>query len=47
MWHYIDKLEYTFSSTVSRMDTRDWIVFLGVVVVLGILCMRGYGSRRY
>jgi hypothetical protein len=46
MWHCINQLERMLSSTISRLDTRDWLVFLAVVVAVGIFCMRGYGSRK-
>lgn len=32
-------------SLIHRLDTTGWAIVAVVVVGLGVLCMRGYGSR--
>lgn len=31
--------------TVDSMDTQEWMLALIAVIVVGFLCMRGFGSR--
>ena len=41
-------MEYFLSETlrtVDRMGPTEWVVALGVVIVIGVVCMRGFGSR--
>ena len=30
----------------THFDYRHWVVFTGICVVIGVLCMRGFGSRK-
>lgn len=30
---------------VEHMDAQEWIVFAAVGVIIGVVCMRGFGSR--
>ena len=30
---------------VEHMDTQEWVLALMAVVVVGLVCMRGFGSR--
>ena len=30
---------------VENMDAQEWIVFAAVAIIVGVLCMRGFGSR--
>ena len=30
----------------THFDYRHWVVFTSICVVLGVLCMRGFGSRK-
>jgi hypothetical protein len=30
---------------IEQMDTQDWLLALLAVVVVGLFCMRGFGSR--
>ena len=32
--------------TPTHFDQRHWIFFTAICVVLGCLCMRGFGSRK-
>jgi len=34
-----------FSDTVISFDMRDWILIAVVMVVIGVLCMKGNGKR--
>ena len=35
----------TFNHTVANMGSREWSVVMGLTVVWGIFCMRGFGKR--
>jgi len=30
---------------IDRMDMQDWVVVLFIMILVGWICMRGYGSR--
>ncbi len=30
---------------ITRLNHQEWFVLLGIVAVLGFLCMRGFGSN--
>lgn len=30
---------------VDRMGTQQWLLVLAAVIVIGVLCLRGFGSR--
>ena len=30
---------------INHMDTQDWAAALVAVVIVGLICMRGFGSR--
>lgn len=30
---------------IYRMDTQEWLIALAAVVVIGLFCLRGFGSR--
>jgi len=32
---------------INRLDRQQWFVVLCVALVLGALCLRGFGSRNY
>ncbi len=32
--------------TPTHFDRQHWIVFTAICVVIGCLCMRGFGSRK-
>jgi len=38
---YLDQL----TRYVSRMDFQQWLLVLVGVIVVGLVCLRGYGSR--
>ena len=29
----------------SRMGPQEWVLVLAAMIVVGLICMRGYGSR--
>jgi len=41
MW----QLYYSLMHSVRRFDQNDWMFVFLFVVVVGIFCMRGFGSR--
>jgi hypothetical protein len=30
---------------VEQMNAQEWVVFAAVGIIIGVLCMRGFGSR--
>jgi len=28
-----------------RLDPQQWVLVLAVVIIIGLICMRGFGSR--
>ena len=34
-----------FMQSVDRLSLQNWLLVFAVVVVIGVICMRGYGSR--
>jgi len=30
---------------VDRMDTQEWLLLLVGVIIVGVFCLRGFGSR--
>jgi hypothetical protein len=43
VWHYIDLV----TRHASHMERQHWLIVSVVVLGLGMLCMRGFGSRNY
>jgi hypothetical protein len=41
VWHYIDLV----TRQASHLDRQHWVLLSVVVLGLGMLCMRGFGSR--
>jgi hypothetical protein len=29
-----------------RLNPQQWLLVLGAVIIIGLLCMRGFGSRK-
>ena len=46
MWRIIHDIQREFLDFAYRMDTLEWGVFLLVVVGIGAMCMRGFGSWK-
>jgi uncharacterized membrane protein len=51
-WGFTTKLVDWFQSLLhetwnwlNRLNYQEWFLLLGIVAVLGFLCMRGFGSR--
>lgn len=32
---------------IDRLGPTEWVVVLGVVIVIGLVCMKGFGSRSH
>ena len=30
---------------IDRLGPTEWVLVLGVVIVIGLVCMKGFGSR--
>ena len=51
-WGFIARFDDWFQSLLrstwnwfNSLDYQEWFLLLGIVAVLGFLCMRGFGSR--
>lgn len=42
---YVDRISGRMSGILGRMDLNDWLILACFVVVFGLLCLRGFGSR--
>jgi hypothetical protein len=42
VWHYLDVV----SRSASQLDRQHWVILSVLVLVLGLVCMRGFGSRN-
>ena len=45
MWSKLDMMADELRMAVERMDSNQWIGVSVVAMVLGALCLRGFGSR--
>jgi hypothetical protein len=41
-WHYVDVV----TRSAAHLDRTQWVILSVVVLGVGILCMRGFGSRN-
>lgn len=41
-WHYVDVI----TRAASQLDRTQWVIVSVAVLGVGILCMRGFGSRN-
>ena len=44
--HLFSQLQHKGIDAIGQLDRNQWAVVMVVTVGFGILCMRGYGSRR-
>jgi hypothetical protein len=42
MWQYYDKLLFWLDT----LNENEWFILLVGVLILGALCLRGFGSRK-
>jgi hypothetical protein len=45
MWHKIEKMLVPIFDSFFWLDRQQWIMVFFGALVLGFLCMRGFGSR--
>jgi hypothetical protein len=45
MWEYFFGVGQLFLDNVVRLDRGTWVWVSAIVVALGFICMRGFGSR--
>jgi hypothetical protein len=46
MWDYFARYGDELGHMLNRMDRMQWLLVFGAAVLLGFLCMRGFGSRK-
>jgi hypothetical protein len=42
---FIDRYSRKFTNLATQMDLNDCIILVTVLLVIGLICMRGFGSR--
>lgn len=45
---WVDQMQSLFRQilrVIDRLGPTEWVVVLGVVIVIGLVCMKGFGSR--
>jgi hypothetical protein len=42
IFHYLDQV----TRTVGRFDTEHWVIVGAILIVVGLICMRGFGSQK-
>ena len=42
MWRYYDSL----MSWLDTLNEREWFILLVAVLIMGAMCLRGFGSRK-
>ena len=42
---HMQRLLHEFVSFFERLDMQQWLMLLIAVVVVGMFCLRGFGSR--
>ncbi len=48
MMNYLYDIYYQMLQFANRLTPQQWVMLLTVTLILGALCLRGYGSRsRY
>lgn len=43
--HEIYHLIQNIMRFASRLEPQQWVIILGVMIVIGLICLRGFGSR--
>lgn len=46
MWHYIKAVYKSVNRWISHMDREEMMLGMIVIMIVGFLCMRGFGSRK-
>jgi hypothetical protein len=45
MWERLLSLQNCVLSHINQMERHHWMIAAAVVVTVGAMCMRGFGSR--
>jgi hypothetical protein len=45
MWNYLSSLYNQLMNYANRLSPQEWVIVLVITLVLGVLCLRGFGSR--
>ncbi|MBW3600345.1 MAG: hypothetical protein KY475_24155 [Planctomycetes bacterium] len=45
MGDYFHQAQREVMRVIMRMDVDHWLIVFGVLVAIGVFCMRGFGSR--
>ena len=47
MWDYVSRYADELGHMLHRLDRIQWLIVFVAALVIGFLCMRGFGSRKY
>ena len=47
MWEFLQELGGKMMSALGRLDNTQWAIFSICAILVGFLCLRGFGSRKY
>ena len=45
MWNKVERAIAPIFHYAARLDRQEWIILFCVALVLGYLCLKGFGSR--
>ena len=45
MWYRLELISGHVSRAINHMDSQEWMVMSVVVIALGVIFLRGFGSR--
>jgi hypothetical protein len=43
---YLWRIRNAFNDAALTWTMREWMVLTGAMLIIGFICMRGYGSRK-
>ena len=46
-WYWAAELQQATWIWINSLSRHEWLVLLSIGMVLGIMCLRGMGSRKY
>ncbi len=46
MWHYLDRLLNLVSREIGHLEPEHWLMLGALTILLGLIWLRGFGSRR-
>jgi len=41
----VSRIYHSLMVSINRFDAQDWLLVFAAAVLIGVFCMRGFGSR--